>query len=40
VFPQELFFDTVYHTNARGRLVRTRKIVSDLEKVQKLAVAR
>jgi hypothetical protein len=40
VFREELFFDTVYHTNARGRLVRTRKIVSDLEKVQKLAVAR
>jgi hypothetical protein len=40
VFPEAWFFDTVYHVNARGRVARTRKVVSDLEKVQRLAAAR
>jgi hypothetical protein len=31
VYPQEYFFDTIYHLNSRGRLERTKRLIEDME---------
>jgi hypothetical protein len=31
-FPQNLFFDTVYHLNADGRQARTKQLIMDLRR--------
>jgi hypothetical protein len=35
VYPEPLFFDTVYHLNAKGRALRTEKLISDIRRYSK-----
>ena len=35
VFPDNLFFDTVYHLNQKGRNIRTKTIINDIKKILK-----
>ena len=32
VFPDSLFFDTVYHLNKKGREIRTKKLIEIIKK--------